>query len=55
MLTALFNRISRRAKLEVDAKKLVYIDHAGSAYLESLQQQFERGGGSLKIISASSP
>jgi MFS superfamily sulfate permease-like transporter len=55
MLTALFNRISRRAKLEVDTKKLVYIDQAYSTYLESLRQEFEGNGGSLKILSAPSP
>jgi hypothetical protein len=33
MLTGLLSRISRRAKLEVDTKKLVYVDHACSTLL----------------------
>jgi len=55
MLTTLFSRISRRSKLEVDTKKLVYVGHACNTSLESLRQEFEGSGGSLKIISAPSP
>jgi hypothetical protein len=55
MLTTLFSGISRRAKLEVDTKKLVYVGHACNTSLESLRQEFEGSGGSLKIISAPSP
>ncbi len=43
------SRISRRAKLEVDTQKLVYMDYACSTYLEALRQEFEGNGGSLKF------